>query len=287
MSKLYCSSPHILGVIEDIEINLIRPFKYNYRYDEGVLYELSTSIEKRGLLQPVVVRNKEAYYEIIAGNRRYLACKKLGWRKILCHIVELDDKDAFEVSLIENIQRKTLNPLEEAKAYKKYIINFGWGGISELALRIGKSPSYIDKKVRLLELPTDILDSISNSFINPSAAEELLSLKDKEKQSEVANLMQANNLSSRDIRELIKNIERNQVYDYDNKSISETRTKNIDEKTRRLFDKSIISLKVALSKLSTIIEGSQENWIIYEILMQHKNMLHNQIDLLIKEKMKI
>jgi ParB family transcriptional regulator, chromosome partitioning protein len=287
MSKIFCSSPHILGIIEDLEINLIRPFKYNYRYDEGVSHELSTSIEKKGLLQPVVVRNKELHYEIIAGNRRYLACKKLGWRKILCHIVELDDKDAFEVSLIENIQRKSLNPIEEAKAYKEYILNFGWGGISDLALRIGKSPSYIDKKVRLLELPTDILDSISNSFIKPSAAEELLSLKDKKKQSEFANLMQANNLSSRDIRGLIKNIERNQVYDYDNKSISETRTKNIDEKTQRLFDKSIISLKVAMSKLSTIIEGSQENWIIYEILMQHKNMLHNQIDLLIKEKMKI
>lgn len=121
MSKLFSTSPLILGVIEDIEINLLRPYKYNYRRIIGNLTDLSHSIRQKGLLQPILVRNKEEYYEIIAGHRRYEACKKLGWKKIICHVVELDDKDAFEVSLIENIQRKSLNIVEEAHAYKEYV----------------------------------------------------------------------------------------------------------------------------------------------------------------------
>src|SRR5215216_3625088 len=178
MSKLFSTSPHILGVIEDIQADVIRPFKYNYRYGNGELDSLSRSIRQKGLLQPILVRNRESYYEIIAGHRRYEACKKLGWKKIICHIVELDDKDAFEVSLIENIQRKSLNAIEEAHAYKKYISNFGWGGISDLALRVGKSPSYIDKRVRLLDLPANILDLICDSSIKASTAEELLPIKE-------------------------------------------------------------------------------------------------------------
>ncbi len=235
-----------------------------------------------------MVRNKESHYEIVAGHRRFAVCKKLGWKKIICHIIELDDKDAFEVSLIENIQRKNLNPIEEAEAYKKYILNFGWGGISELASRIGKSPSYIDKRVRLLDLPSKVIDSISNSFISPSTAEELLSIKDKKQQSELANLAKAKSLSSRDIRELIKDVKRNSVYDYSiNNTLGEISINDIDKKTQRLFDKSIIALRIAMNKLCSIIEETQENWVIYEILMHHKNMLHNEIDLLIKEKMKL
>jgi ParB family transcriptional regulator, chromosome partitioning protein len=289
MSKVFSTSPLILGVIEDIESNLIRPFKYNYRYDVGDLYDLSHSIREKGLLQPILVRNiEETCYEIIAGHRRYEACKKLGWKKIICHIIELDDKDAFEVSLIENVQRKSLNPIEEAEAYKKYVLNFGWGGISDLAMRIGKSPSYIDKRLRLLDLPATVIDSVFNSLLNPSTAEELLSLKNKKEQYELANFAHANSLSTRDIREIIKDIKRNSVYDYGvNNALGKSSINDIDKKTQRCFDKSIIALRIAMNKLSSIIEETQENWIIYEILMHHKNMLHNEIDLLIKEKMKL
>ena len=109
----------------------------------------------------------------------------MGWRKITCHVVELDDKEAFEVSLTENVQRKTLNPLEEARAFKTYVSDFGWGGASDLAIRLGKSASYVTKRIRLLELPTDVLDSITDSVIGTSVAEELCSVKDKSKQSEL------------------------------------------------------------------------------------------------------
>jgi ParB family chromosome partitioning protein len=290
VSKLFSSSPLLLGIIEDVEMSRLRPFTHNYRDDLGDIMELSRSISEKGLLQPILIRSREeGYFEIIAGHRRFQACKRLGWRKIICHIIEADDKNAFEISLTENIQKKSLNPLEEASAYKKYVLNFGWGGISDLAARLGKSPSYIDKRIRLLDLPAKILDSILKSSICASTAEELLSLKDTRKQTRLALLVTKSNLSSRQTREIVKDIKRHSIYDYDRDSsgLYDTSIRDIDEKTQRYFDKSITALKIAMNKLSGIIEESQENWIIYEVLMQHKNMLHNQIDLLIKEKMKI
>jgi len=292
VGKLFSTSPLILGIVDDVAIEQIRPSKYKYRSVSGGLDDLTSSINQKGLLQPILVRCKkeEMYYEIVAGHRRYESCKKLGWRKIICHILELDDREAFEVSLIENIQRKSLNVVEEAYAFKNYVSNFGRGGISDLAFRIGKSVSYIDKKIRLLDLPANVLDSLCHYSISHSAAEELLSLKnDKAKQSELAKLAQTNNLSSRKIRELIKDIKREAVYDYDmdETTLWEPKIKDIDERIRKSFDKSIIALRIAMTRLSSVIEEIEDNWIIYELLLQHKNMLHSQIDLLIKEKMKM
>jgi ParB family chromosome partitioning protein len=292
VGKSFSTSPLILGVVDDVPVEQIRPSKYNCRSVSGSLEDLTSSIRQKGLLQPILVRCKkeEMYYEIVAGHRRYESCKKLGWRKIICHIIELDDREAFEVSLIENIQRKSLNVLEEAYAFKNYVSNFGRGGISDLAYRIGKSISYIDKKIKLLDLPADVLNSLCCYSISHSAAEELLSLKkDKAKQSELAKLALTNNLSSRRIRELIKDIKREAVYDYDmaETTSGEHSIKDKDERVRRSFDKSIIALRIAMSRLSSVVEEIEDNWVIYELLLQHKNTLHNQIDILIKEKMKM
>ena len=289
MTKAFSTSPLILGLIEDIDISMLKPSKSILRKDVGNLADLSNSIKEKGLLQPILVRNKQEYYEIIAGRRRYEACKELGWRKIICHIVELDDKEAFEVSLIENIQRKTLNPIEEAEAYRKYVVDFGWGGITDLADRIGKSKSYLDKKLRLLELPSDIIDSIFSSSIKISTAEELLPLRDEKQQLRLAALAERGILSSRGMRQLVTHIKRNEVYDYGikNETTYKLSLKTIDELAQRSFDKSIITLKMAMSKLCAIIQEAEENWIVYEILMQHKNILHSQVDILIKEKMKL
>jgi ParB family chromosome partitioning protein len=287
MSKLFSSSPLILGVIQDIDISRIRRSPYSYRSTDGII-ELASSIKQKGILQPILVRAKQSYFEIVSGNRRFHACKGLGWRKIICHILELDDKEAFEISLIENIQRKTLDPKEEAEAFKSYIISFGWGGISHLAAKIGKSVSYVQRRIKLLDLPSDVLDSISNSSISPTVAEELLSLDDKDKQSDLTQLISKNRLSSRKVRKLVKDLkENNSPYGYDESCSSVIEIADIDMKTHRSFDKSIIALKVALNKIVAIISEIEDNWIAYEILIQHKNMLHAQIDLLIKEKKKI
>ena len=287
MSKYHSVSPALLGVIEDIEIGKIKQSLPSYRFIHTEIDELVQSINKKGLLQPIVVRSKGEYYEIVAANRRYKACTALGWRKIVCHVVELDDKEAFEVSLIENIQRKNLEPIEQAHAFKNYVLAFGWGGISELSIKIGKSVSHIDKMIRLLDLPADILDSISKFEISRSTAEELLSIRDNHKQSKLAKIIRERRLSSRQVRELVKDPKDGSIYDFDEKWTFREKFVDIDRNTQKSFNKSILAIRYAMNTLSTIIEYIEDNWIVYETLMQHKNMLHTQIDLLIKEKRKL
>jgi ParB family chromosome partitioning protein len=241
------------------------------------------------------VRTKDNFFEIVAGNRRYHTCKLLGWKKIICHIAELDDKKAFEVSLTENIQRKSLDPIEEARAFKMYVNDFGWGGITDLASKISKSPSYISKRLDLLDLSPAIIGQIQNSDMSISVAEELLSIRDNTKRYEIAGLTVKNKLSSRKTRELVKayrDMPENSVYESHNRVddedlVFQNRIIDIDTKVRRCFDKSITALKMAMSKIAYVIEDAEDDWIVYEILMQHKNMLNSQIDLLIKEKKKL
>ena len=116
---------HLTGFIEDINLSKIRQIQSIRRKIIGI-EELAASIMQNGLLQPILVRPKESYFEIVTGNRRFLACKALGWRRITCHIIELDDRSCYEISLIENIHRQTLNPLDEGFAFKSYISEFGW-----------------------------------------------------------------------------------------------------------------------------------------------------------------
>jgi ParB family chromosome partitioning protein len=263
LSKFYSASPIILGVIEDVEVGRIRPSSSSYyRLIQTEMDELICSIKEKGLLQPIVVRSKGKYYEIVAGNRRYKACTTLGWRKIVCHIVELTDKEAFEASLIENMQRRNMDPIEEAHAFKNYVLTFGWGGISELAAKIGKSISYVDKRIRLLDLPNDILESIFKFEINKSAAEELLSIRDNHRQSKLAQIIREKRLSSRQARELVKDMEDGSVYNFDEKWTFREKFIDIDRKTQKSFDKSIVALRVAMNTLSTIMEYIEDNWIV-------------------------
>lgn len=284
MSRLFTSSNSILGIIEEIDISKVRETAYRVRRNsDNDIEDLAKSVYQKGLLQPVIVRMKEDYFEIVAGNRRYKACKRLGWRKIICHIAELTDREAFEVSLTENIHKKTLNPIDEALAFKSYIKDYGWGGISDLARKLGRSVSYISKRIRLLDLPSDVITSIIDSTIEPSIAEELLYITDKCKQSELAELISKRNVSLRKARLIIKDL--GSENSYMSRSALSQRDHEF-QKAQKSFDKSIIAMRIALNELGSIIQQNEENWLIYEILMQHKNMLHTQIDLLIKHKRK-
>jgi len=286
MQKIHSTSNSINGLLDNIDISKIKPFRYSYRRNVNEdLHELCYSIKEKGLLHPIIVRMIDDGYEIVAGTRRYNACKVLGWRKILSHVVELDDKDAFEVSLIENIHSKNLNPIEEARAFQDYVTNYGWGGISDLATKLGKSVSYVDKRIRLLDLPTDVVDSLSAGSLSVSVGDELLPLKEKEQQSKLAELIKKRKLSSRQVREL-KTEMKNSDNPYDVLDF-QTKIIDIDAKTQKSFDKAIIAIRVAMNKLASIIGDVEDNWTVYEILLQHKNMLHNQIDILYKEKKKI
>ena len=291
MQKIHSTSNSIIGLLDNIDISQIKPFKYSYRRNVSEdLTELCYSIKEKGLLHPIIVRmiegeEKGGGYEIVAGTRRYNACKMLGWRKIFCQVVELEDKDAFEVSLIENIHSKNLNPIEEASAFQDYVTNYGWGGISELAARLGKSVSYVDKRIRLLDLPPDVVESLSTGSLSVSIGDELLPLKEKEQQSKLAELIKKRKLSSRQVREL-KNEMKSSDNPYDVLDF-QTKIIDIDAKTQKSFDKAIIAIRVAMNKLASVINDVEDNWTVYEILLQHKNMLHNQIDILYKEKKKI
>jgi len=308
---LLSTSNQLPGIIEDINISMIIESKYSVRIPiKCEVEELAKSISEKGLLNPIIVRQINEYtYETVAGNRRYAACKLLGYRRIACQVIELDDKGAFEISLIENIHRKTLYPMEEARAFKKYVHEFGWGGASELSKKIGKSVSYITKKIRLLDLPPDVIDSIISSAINTSTAEELLLIKDKPKQSELARLVSNKNLSMRETRNMLNNYEKKpDSFTWLYCSSSDGKNNESFRKNDKILDKSISILRIAMTRLNNILselydineenkiknkrEGTSftnddgDDWILYETLLYHKNMLHQQIDHLIKEKYK-
>src|SRR5580765_4559328 len=284
VTELYKYSNQLNGSLEDLDILDIIPSTNQLRDRMYNLDELAKSIWKIGLLQPVVVRtNSSNKFEVVAGNRRLSACKRLGWKKIACHLVELDDKQAFESSIIENVQRNTLNAVEEGLAFRKYVNEYGWGSISELAEKLSKSTSYICKRIKLTELPKDVVDLISKSEISVSTGEELLPIVDKETQSKLTEIVHEQQLSSRMVRKLVKTLGTKKL---DEDVLYHFTDTNESEKVHKIFDKMIISLKLLIKRLATIIETVDDKWIFYDILMQHKIILHQQIDLLIKQKRK-
>jgi len=268
------------GVIEDLPISEIR-LPINQLRSQQELDELSISIVQKGLLQPIIVRTVDGkpFYEIVAGCRRYLACKKIGRRKITCQITNLNDKEAFEVSITENVQRMTLAALDEAKAFKAYVSDYGWGGVSELAAKLGKSVSYVTKRIMLLNLPKEVKDSITESTMNASVAQELIYLQNEEDRSHIAKLIIKRHLTIQNVRKMVKEMN-------GDKNIEKSFARD-GVKMQRSFDKTIITLRIAMNRIGSIIDEVDDDWIIYETLMQHKRRLHEQIDILIKQRRKI
>lgn len=270
------------GIVEDLSLSQIKLPAVQLRPEHDVR-DLVNSISQNGLLQPIIARtiNNQTYYEIVAGCRRFIACKRLGWRKIACQIVELNDKEAFEVSIIENLQRKTLGPLDEAQAFKIYVSDNGWGGVSELASKLGKSVAYVTKRIMLLALPPEVKDAIMNHSLKPSMAEELIYVEKPDDKSKLAKLIIDRHLTIKNVRKIAKEIKND---DGD----TEFGCKPVDpnSKANKSFDKSIVALRIAMNRIALIINDVEDEWVIHEILMQHKRRINEQIDLLIKEKKK-
>jgi ParB family transcriptional regulator, chromosome partitioning protein len=265
------------------EIRVCNPL----RKDIGDIGALSRSIDQLGLLQPIVVRPLDDYFDLVAGHRRLEACKRLRWRKIPCHVVELSDKAAFEVALSENLDRKTLDPLEEGRAFQKYVTMSGWGGLTELSKRIGLSPSYISKRIALLSLPEEVIDQILRNRKIPSLAEELLSL-DTNSQVEVARAIENQGLSTRDVRKLVKTINLEKSSDGGERpeklwAVQDDRSKLVV----RCIDLTITALRLALSRMDIALEKLDKEWIEKEMILQYRLTLHDQIDSLIRLKKKI
>ena len=186
--------------LSDIEPNKFQPRKI---FEEENLQDLTNSIKERGVIQPIIVRkaNSDASkYEIIAGERRWLAARKAGLHDIPVVITEADDLKSLEFAIVENVQRHDLNPLEEAQGYKRLIDEFSYDQ-NKVSKFIGKSRSYITNSLRLLNLPSDVLNLLEKNKISPGHAKILVGL---ENASFIANKIIENKLSVRQSENFVK-----------------------------------------------------------------------------------
>jgi ParB family chromosome partitioning protein len=279
-SKQFVSNLPSEGIITELLVSKIYHSSNPLRDVNASIQELQDSIVERGLLHPIIVRALGDKFEIVAGNRRFTACKQLGWKRITCHVLELDDKDAFEVSLVENLQHKTLNAVEEAVAYKKYVDEFGWGGVSELARKIGKSHSYISNRMRLLELSPSVLEKIVRRQTTPAVMQEVLAVKDKEKRRALADEIINNDLNREQVRKILRQPDPAMEY-LSNSCLVSKKEQEIHEKEKAIM-RFITSLRIALLRLDDTLEAvDKEDWILWMLLMHFRTELHRNIDELI------
>lgn len=270
------------SIVEQIEMKMIRPSEFAVRdqfvKDRTADETLTNSIREHGLLQPILVRPLSHGFEIVAGHRRFQTCRSLRWRFIPCKIREMTDKQAFEIQLTENIQRKSMDPIEEAEAFRRYVVDFGWGGVSELAKKIGKSEEYVSHRIQLLKLSPEIKEQIIRSNLNVSQALELTTIP-SDRQDEIVSYVINNNPTVKQIREvksLIKDDASNQLpYSRDlSKKVSVIRTTK----------KTSLTLKLTLARIDSLIEEvhktieAEERAEIISFLMGLRLRVHGMID---------
>ena len=186
--------------ISSVEPNVNQPRK---QFDEDALLELSESIKQYGVLQPLLVSDKKDYYEIIAGERRWRAAKLAGLKEIPVIVKEFSEQELVEISLIENIQREDLNPVEEAMAYKRLIDEFHLKQ-DEIAERVGKSRTAVTNAMRLLKLSEKVQQMLIDEMITAGHARAILAIADKEKQESIAMKIFDEKLSVRETEALVK-----------------------------------------------------------------------------------
>lgn len=275
------------SIVEPIELRMIRPSKLPVRYPDSKnspdLTSLKLSIKEHGLLQPIVVRPLEHGFEIVAGHRRFTACKSLRWRSIPCKIREFSDKQAYEVQLTENLQRKTMDPIEEAEAYQKYVIDFGWGGVSDLGRQIGKSQEYVSHRMQLLKLPDGVKERIANKDLSISQALELTNMDATTNTSLVDNIIE-NKLTVRQIRKIKHQLRQ--------ESKPDIPSMPRHSKSDHLIQKSTLALKVSLSRIDDLIEDAHdapldERVELIKFLMALRRNTHYMIDETLRYKKQI
>ena len=188
--------------ITKVEPNREQPRK---NFDEDSLEELAESIKQFGLLQPILVQDRKDYYEIIAGERRWRAAKKAGLKEIPVIIKNLTQQEIVEISLIENIQREDLNPIEEALAYKRLLTEFNLKQ-DEVADRVSKSRTAVTNSMRLLKLCDEVQQMIINDMISTGHARALIGIEDPEQQYTIAQRIFDEKMSVREVEKLVKNL---------------------------------------------------------------------------------
>jgi len=215
------------------------PHQPRIDFNQEKLQELANSIKEHGIIQPIVVTKNDNQYEIIAGERRFQAAKILGLKKIPVIVREADEKQKLELAIIENVQRHNLNPIEEAKSYKKLEEEFDMNQ-EEVALRVGKSRSAVANKTRLLNLPIEVQKALIEGKITEGHAKAILALENPEKQRALFEMILKNNLTVRQTEEKTKEVSVK----------THKRVINLDPETKEAIDKltGALGTKVKISK---------------------------------------
>ena len=190
-----------------VDINKVEPNREQPRknFDEDALLELAESIKQFGLLQPILVQDRKTYYEIIAGERRWRASKIAGLKEVPVIIRNYTEQEIVEISLIENIQREDLNPIEEAQAYKRLMTEFNLKQ-DEIAERVSKSRTAVTNSMRLLKLCDEVQQMIINDMISTGHARAIISIENPEEQYALAQKIFDEKMSVRDVEKYIKNM---------------------------------------------------------------------------------
>mgnify|MGYP002649749150 CR=1 FL=1 len=191
-----------------MKINMVEPNRDQPRkkFEEDALLELADSIKQFGVLQPLLVRKRKDYYEIIAGERRWRAAKMAGVKEVPVIIKDYTEQEIVEIGLIENIQRENLNPIEEAMAFKKLLEEFNLKQ-DEVAERVSKSRTAVTNSMRLLKLDERVQQMIIDDMISTGHARALLAIEDKEQQYILANKVFDEKLSVREVEKLVRKIQ--------------------------------------------------------------------------------
>ena len=236
--------PQTLVKITKVEPNREQPRK---NFDEDALQELADSIKQFGLLQPILVQNRKDYYEIIAGERRWRAAKLAGLKEVPVIIRNYTEQEIVEISLIENIQREDLNPIEEAQAYKRLLTEFHLKQ-DEVAERVSKSRAAVTNSIRLLKLNEEVQRMVVDEMISTGHARALLAVENPEEQYNLAQRIFDEKLSVRDVEKLVKNLHK------------PAKPKKVDDKTMQVIYQNIEEkLKQKLGRKVTVTskgEGS-------------------------------
>jgi ParB family transcriptional regulator, chromosome partitioning protein len=272
------------SIVEQIEMKMIRPSQFSIRdkfNDHQEIESLIASIKEHGLLQAILIRPYQNSFEIVAGHRRFHACKSLRWRHIPCKIRELSDKQAFEIQITENIQRKSMNSLEEAEAFRKYVQDLGWGGVTELSKKIGKSEEYVSHRIQLLKLPQDVKEKIMLNKLSISQALELTNLT-HEHIIQFSNHIIENELTIRQIRDVKTVFSKEKIAGGDHSVNGIINSKSA--KTLKITKKTSLALKITLARLDILIEEVQltfepeQSSDIISFLMDLRLKIHSLID---------
>ena len=242
--------------VQDIELSKIKPNSYQPRreFSEESIRELATTLDKDGLLQPIIVREKSDEYEIVAGERRLRAAKHLAWEKIPAIVNNMDDSQAASLALIENLQREDLNPIDEAQAYNN-LMKLNNLTQTTLAQNIGKSQSYVANKLRLLKLTPKVQSYLASGEISPRHGRCLVGLSEKD-QGRVLDEILTHNLNVSETEKIVKNVEQ-----YFAGKNAKDKEKEQAERTRRAANRIPKDLKVQINTIKKAIKLAQQSGI--------------------------